>query len=170
MFSVSNVLSNSVRADRFPKPNEKRIYFLIKGSEIVYVGQSHEPSLRFNEHRSNGKDFDLVSVFNVSSTAMINEIEADLIAKLNPKLNLRMHANKWIRKCDNQDPSSCFSRVIKKRKFCKERMEIFYVDAVVSHKYEVNPCKYTLYDKDGKSYLVNPNMVMEKPNANSSQE
>lgn len=28
----------------------------------------------------------------------------------------------------------------------------------------------TLYDKDGKAYLVNPNMVMEKPNANSPQE
>ena len=162
MISVSNVLSNSVRADKFPRPNEKRIYFLIKDSEIVYVGQSHEPSLRFNEHRSSGKDFDFVSVFNVSSPAMINEIEADLIARLNPKLNLRMHANKWIRKCDNQDPSPCFSRSIKKRKFCKKRMENFYVDEVVSHKYEVSPCKYTLYDKDGNAYHVNPKMVMEK--------
>ena len=28
----------------------------------------------------------------------------------------------------------------------------------------------TLYDKDGNAYLVNPNMVMEKPNDNNTKK
>ena len=162
MIDSKDVLSSSISLSRHPRKDEKRIYFLINGSEIVYIGQSKDPESRFYEHKCNGKDFDLVSVFNVSDVGMINEIEADLIATFNPKLNLRIHANKWVRKCNNKDPEVCFSRTVNKRKFCKDRMESFCVDEVVSHKYEAIPDKYTLYDKDGKAYHVNPKMVMEK--------
>lgn len=169
MINTDSVLSSSMSLEEHQKLN-KKIYFLIKGSDIAYVGQSSEPGSRFTEHRYNQKDFDSVAVFSVSDVRLISEIEADLIVRFKPHLNIRIHANDWIIKSKENGDRTCFSRVIKKRRFCRDRMANIYTDEEVSYRYRVSPCEYTLYDKDGKAYLVNPNMVMEKANANSPQE
>lgn len=67
------------------------VYFLIRNSEIVYVGQSSCFSERLEQHREGGKDFDRISWVEVPAL-FINDIEAYYIWRCNPIMN-----NKWPR-------------------------------------------------------------------------
>jgi hypothetical protein len=61
------------------------IYFLVKGSEVVYVGQSTSLGQRLATH-SGSKEFDRAFYLPVPR-ASLNELESALIRTLRPKLN-----------------------------------------------------------------------------------
>lgn len=65
--------------------NDYAVYFLIKGGEIVYIGQSNEILTRVNVHRRD-KDFDSFSYIIVDK-GTVNEIEMMYINYFNPKYN-----------------------------------------------------------------------------------
>lgn len=60
------------------------VYFLVKGNEIVYVGQSKHGSSRMYSHRD--KDFDRVYYIEVNP-GILNEVETHYILKFAPKYN-----------------------------------------------------------------------------------
>ncbi len=62
------------------------IYFLMDGSEIVYVGQSINIYSRLGGHFTTDKKFDRFSW--VCTSRPLNEAEADYIIKFNPKYNV----------------------------------------------------------------------------------
>lgn len=62
------------------------IYFLIKNSEIVYVGQSVNVKARVDHHRRSGKDFDRVSFIGCSED-QLDLKEAVYIRLFDPELN-----------------------------------------------------------------------------------
>lgn len=61
------------------------VYFLVKGEDVVYVGQSRNLSYRITTH-SSGKEFDRVFYIPVPS-ASLNDVESALIRTIRPKLN-----------------------------------------------------------------------------------
>jgi hypothetical protein len=67
----------------------RAVYFLIKESEIVYVGQSSDLGGRIERHRKTGKVFDSLTWFEAPQL-FIDDIEAYYIWRCNPILN-----NKW---------------------------------------------------------------------------
>lgn len=76
-----------------PEPGRRcrlwAVYFLIRGGEIVYVGQSSCLESRLVQHRENGKAFDAVAWMEVPAL-FIDSIEAFYIWRCNPIYN-----NKW---------------------------------------------------------------------------
>lgn len=69
-----------------PLRSNSGIYFLIKNSEIVYVGQSVDVYSRMACHRRE-KEFDRFHIIPCEKEHLL-EIEAKYIAKFNPKLNV----------------------------------------------------------------------------------
>lgn len=63
------------------------IYFLVKGDEIVYVGQSVNPIARVNSHQQ-GKGFERAYLLPVPRDRL-DEVEAAFIRLFRPKLNGR---------------------------------------------------------------------------------
>ncbi len=61
-----------------------KIYFLTKGDDVIYVGQSSNLKNRLGGHRD--KDYDGISFISVPEHAM-NDVEAHYIVKFNPELN-----------------------------------------------------------------------------------
>ena len=78
--SISNILLNAQNID-----NSCGIYFLIKGTEIVYVGQSVSVLRRIETHFSN-KDFDSFS-FLPCKKDMLDVVESLYIHLIEPKYN-----------------------------------------------------------------------------------
>jgi hypothetical protein len=66
-----------------PRP---RIYFLVSGRRIVYVGKTWELHQRLRAHAVAGRDFDRVFYFCVKPEEM-DEIERRLIVALSPRFN-----------------------------------------------------------------------------------
>jgi hypothetical protein len=63
------------------------IYFLLKGSEIVYVGQSRTVYQRIETHKTDGtKEFDKACFFECS-VEELDDIERTLIRAFGPKYN-----------------------------------------------------------------------------------
>jgi hypothetical protein len=60
------------------------IYFLVKGTKVVYVGQSLNVHRRISDHRD--KDFDRYAVIQCPS-AMLDKLESLYIHTLRPILN-----------------------------------------------------------------------------------
>lgn len=70
------------------------IYFLIKGDEIVYVGQCRYGLSRIADHfYDEGKDFDSFAITSCSREEL-SDLEANYIIKFQPKLNINMPPNK----------------------------------------------------------------------------
>ena len=63
MINLSEILANSVELKR---DGTRGIYFLIKGRNVVYVGQSENCEHRINSH-ANDKDFDRYFIFPVGN-------------------------------------------------------------------------------------------------------
>lgn len=78
--SISNILLNAQNID-----NSCGIYFLIKGTEIVYIGQSVSVLKRIETHFSN-KDFDSFS-FLPCKKEMLDVVESLYIHLIEPKYN-----------------------------------------------------------------------------------
>ena len=64
---------------------ENMIYFLIKGEEVVYVGQSKKGISRPIHHYD--KDFDYFTFISVDKQEKLNELESYYIRKYTPKYN-----------------------------------------------------------------------------------
>lgn len=62
------------------------VYFLVRGDEVVYVGQSVQIPSRISSHRQGGKVFDLV-FYLTCPAAELDAIESAFIRALKPKLN-----------------------------------------------------------------------------------
>jgi hypothetical protein len=66
---------------------EPGVYFLVKGEEVVYVGQSISPLNRIGTHTANrGKSFDRVFIVPVPCE-LLDKVEGAMIRWLNPPLN-----------------------------------------------------------------------------------
>ena len=70
------------------------VYFLCKEGNIVYIGQSVNPSMRVAQH-SESKEFDAVYAIHVPRDSL-NRVEGALIRHLQPPLNGR-NSNKALR-------------------------------------------------------------------------
>lgn len=87
-----------------------RIYFLIQGSEIVYVGRSENIASRLYTHLSQAtKVFDSISLLDVGDAEELKKYEWPYIAKFMPKYNFPkkrpdiinyMHELLYVRKID----------------------------------------------------------------------
>lgn len=83
--NVNKILSNKVGLDEAGVPC---VYFLIDGSEIVYIGQTVNFLSRINSHKSDqDKKFDSYFTFNCESEHM-DGLESFLIMYHQPKYNL----------------------------------------------------------------------------------
>lgn len=72
------------------------IYFLIRDSEMVYVGQSENAVQRVGSHLAEGaKDFDSYSIHNYEGVSCqeLNDLEADCIVKFSPIYNHTLPRN-----------------------------------------------------------------------------
>jgi hypothetical protein len=63
------------------------IYFLVKGAEVVYVGQSIDMLHRIARHRRDGQDFDGYACVECERDRL-DELEAQYIAAFAPRRNL----------------------------------------------------------------------------------
>jgi excinuclease UvrABC nuclease subunit len=87
--SVEEILANKQAIN----PKITGVYFLIKGSEIVYVGQSVDIMNRIAQHSKDVlKDFDSFSILECP-TELLLTIEAHLIYKFRPRLNTSLPVN-----------------------------------------------------------------------------
>jgi hypothetical protein len=89
------------------------VYFLCLGSEVVYVGQSVNPTVRADVHAksSERKNFDRVYVFPCPESEL-KEVEAAFIKKLRPPLNGRNKKGEIITSMNNVDVDSVIDRVM----------------------------------------------------------
>ena len=80
---------SDVIAGQVPASTSCGVYFLLRHSEIVYVGQSVDVFLRLSKHRREGRDFD---AFNFLPCAKedLDRIEKMYIEAFMPKWNLRI--------------------------------------------------------------------------------
>jgi hypothetical protein len=62
------------------------VYFLLRGDEVVYVGQTVCLGSRLGGHRVDGRLFDRVFYVPVANDDL-DEVETAMIARLQPKLN-----------------------------------------------------------------------------------
>jgi hypothetical protein len=62
------------------------IYFLIRNGKIIYVGKSHNLSLRINQHRRAGVDFDSLTWFEAPQF-YLRDIESHYIHRIKPSMN-----------------------------------------------------------------------------------
>lgn len=79
-----------INFDRF-NDCDARVYFLTKGSEIIYVGQTIDIASRMKSH-SRYKDFDGVSYIKVPKWRVSN-VEAFYIVRMQPVLNKNIPKN-----------------------------------------------------------------------------
>jgi len=86
----------SLREIQFPKL-PPCIYFLLKGDQVIYVGQSSSLYSRLSNHRLTPKDFDRVFVITVPEewVGRIDKIEASFIRFLDPPLNRTKRIGLW---------------------------------------------------------------------------
>lgn len=86
--SESHIVKNSVPSGNVFKSG---VYFLIKGSQIVYVGQSLQPNVRLKNHICQ-KDFDKVFLIETPENLLL-EVESYYIKKFKPVLNRDKNPN-----------------------------------------------------------------------------
>lgn len=67
-------------------PRGPVVYFILHGSEVVYVGQSVRPSRRIKQHKWNKKTFDHVLFLPVIA-GELNVVERHWIDTIKPKFN-----------------------------------------------------------------------------------
>lgn len=63
------------------------VYFLIKGNEIVYVGQSTQVEIRIDYHTKTRKDFDEVRVLCGIPKMFLTHVEGFYIKRYKPQYN-----------------------------------------------------------------------------------
>lgn len=86
----SHIVKNSVPcADVF----RSGVYFLVKGSKIIYVGQSLQPAVRLKNHICE-KDFDKVFFMETPENLLL-EVERYYIGKFKPELNRDKNPNHY---------------------------------------------------------------------------
>lgn len=100
--SLEDIKKGSVAINEFQFPG---VYFLLKDNEVVYVGQSGNVFSRCSSHVS-CKDFDSISWIPCIKSEL-NNLEADFIVKIKPKLNASMPSN------DKYWPTSKLLKTIK---------------------------------------------------------
>ncbi len=91
--SKKEIIKNKI--PRLLEDNKSGMYFLIYKKEIVYVGQAQHPFNRISHHiKTNIKIFDSYSYIPLEKTQkQLNELEAELIVKFQPKYNIRLPEN-----------------------------------------------------------------------------
>jgi hypothetical protein len=83
LLGLADVLARSHPRDR-AVPG---IYFLIRGTEIVYVGQSKNLPVRIQQHRrKNGMEFDRFTVYPCAAS-LLDKMEQHYIAMFRPPYN-----------------------------------------------------------------------------------
>lgn len=75
------------------------IYFLIKGAEVVYVGQSIDVYGRLSKHRVDGKDFDSFAFIQCERN-MLNDLESLYISAFVPFMNSSLGAVRYRQRDD----------------------------------------------------------------------
>ena len=84
MITVEQVLANSHKVS-----DKYRIYFLLDGETVVYVGISKSINERFLIHKHN-KNFDGFSIFDIDSNCDPKEVESEIIFSMKPKYNAQI--------------------------------------------------------------------------------
>ena len=69
------------------------VYYLVKGSVVIYVGSSRHISNRLVTHKSSDMDFDSVRVDECASCVAMYNLESSSIVRLNPKHNKALPSN-----------------------------------------------------------------------------
>jgi len=71
-----------------PPSDDSFLYFLVKESEIIYIGETVNVHSRAREHWRSGKDFDYAMYFPTPlNTYERRDLEKHLITRFQPKLN-----------------------------------------------------------------------------------
>lgn len=81
------------------------IYFLIKGAEVLYVGQSVDVLARISRHRRDGTDFDSFNVM-ACEVETLDEMERAYIFALMPKYNSVYGGKKALKKRLEMKPTT----------------------------------------------------------------
>lgn len=79
-----------IKASSSRVPSERKshvVYFLIKNSELVYVGRTNNFFWRISEHQEDSKDFDDFRIMEIECKEVIAFVEKFYITTYKPKLN-----------------------------------------------------------------------------------
>ena len=79
-----------IKASSSRVPSERKsnvVYFLIKNSELVYVGRTNNFFWRISWHQEDGKDFDDFRIMEIECKAVTVFVEKFYVTTYKPKLN-----------------------------------------------------------------------------------
>lgn len=79
-----------IKASSSRVPSERKsnvVYFLIKNSELVYVGRTNNFFWRISEHQEDGKDFDDFRIMELECKEVTVFVEKFYVTTYKPKLN-----------------------------------------------------------------------------------
>lgn len=82
--------SNTIDVSKFP---QTFVYFLLKGDEVVYVGQTRNGMARPLSHKAN-KDFDSIYIMPCDEK-MLGIVEGQYIVKYNPMYNKTLDSESY---------------------------------------------------------------------------
>lgn len=85
-----------IKASPFRVPSERKshvVYFLIKNSELVYVGRTNNFFWRISGHQEDGKDFDDFRIMEFKYKEATVFVEKFYVTTYKPKLNKQRYTN-----------------------------------------------------------------------------
>lgn len=88
---LATLSAEEIIAAAVPHRHQCGVYFLVKDSRVMYVGQSTHAGRRVPEHLSTGKPFDAYHFVPVPEP-LLDDTEAAYILALNPPWNLALPA------------------------------------------------------------------------------
>ena len=80
----------TIKASTSRVPSERKsyvVYFLIKNSELVYVGRTNNFFWRISGHQEDGKDFDDFRIMEIECKETVVFVEKFYVTTYKPKLN-----------------------------------------------------------------------------------
>ena len=92
---------------------EPGVYFLLQGEEVVYIGQSTQPTVRIGQHLTEGvKVFNDAFVQHVPEAAL-NQVETMFIRMMKPKYNMNEGPGGWQQNHEQLRTSHLVERLLK---------------------------------------------------------
>lgn len=86
---LCNYTHDEIASSAFPMDSECGVYFLMRGPDVYYVGQTTNLLYRLYKHRKNGRKFDGFA-FIPCAVEDLNRLESAYIAMLLPGENCRL--------------------------------------------------------------------------------
>lgn len=80
--------------DLIPVKRQRGIYFLYRGTELVYIGQTTHLLPRLGNHiDDNSKEFDFYKFLEINGNINLDSIERDYIMKYKPIYNIQFNTD-----------------------------------------------------------------------------